>query len=102
VGEFDRVVRLQPRYGDAYLSRGDIRAEGDQYHEAIADYQKAIECYEGQLRSFNVTIALAEARPESRLMQFEKKRAERAKARTEAVLERTRKYTADVEERLRR
>jgi tetratricopeptide (TPR) repeat protein len=100
--EFDRVIRLQPRYCDAYISRGDIRVERHQLHEATADYQKAIECYEDQLRSLNATIALAEARPESRMMQSEKKRAERDKARTEAILERARSNKSEIEEKLHR
>jgi hypothetical protein len=82
--------------------RGDIRAEQHQFDQAVADYQKAIECYEDQLRSLNATIALAEARAGSRIMQSEKKRAEHDKARTEAVLERARKYRLDAEERLHR
>jgi tetratricopeptide (TPR) repeat protein len=98
LAQFDKVIRLQPRYGDAYLSRGDIRAERRQFQEALADYQKAIEAYEEQIKSFVATIAFAEARGQSRIMQSEKKRAERDKARVEVLLQLTRRYKSEIED----
>jgi tetratricopeptide (TPR) repeat protein len=98
LAQFDKVIRLQPRYGDAYLSRGDIRAERRQFHEALTDYQKAIEAYEEQIKSFAATIAFAEARSQSRIMQSEKKRAERDKARIEALVELARRYKSELED----
>ncbi len=97
VAEFDRAIRLQSRYGDAYLSRGDIRAERHQLQEALADYQNAIDAYEEQITALNAAIAFAQARIQSRVMQQEKKRAERDKARIEAILEVARASKAKVE-----
>jgi len=50
----------------------------------------------------NATIAVAEARPQSRMMQAEKKRAERDKSRVEAVLERARRYQSEVEDLMKK
>jgi tetratricopeptide (TPR) repeat protein len=102
LAQFDKVVRINSRYGDAYLSRGDIRAERRQFPEALIDYQKAIETYEQQIKGLNAAIALAETRPQSRLMQAEKKRAERDKSRVEAILERARRYKSEVEDLIKK
>jgi tetratricopeptide (TPR) repeat protein len=96
LAEFDRAIRIQPRYGDAYLSRADSRAERRQFQEALADYEKAIETYEEQIKGLNAAIAAADARPQSRIMQVEKKQAERDKARAVAVLERARSSRSEA------
>jgi tetratricopeptide (TPR) repeat protein len=101
IASFDKVIRLQPDYGDAHLSKGDIRADRHQYVEALADFDKAIRAYEQQLRYLTAAIAAAEAKNGSRVAQAEKKRAERDKARTEAVLERARQMKTGVENTLK-
>jgi tetratricopeptide (TPR) repeat protein len=101
LAQFDKVLKIRLDYGDAYLSRGDIRSERRQFSEALDDYQKAIQVYEAQIKSLNVTIADAEARPQSRVMQAEKKRAERDKARVQATLQLANRYKSETEERLK-
>jgi len=96
LAQFAKVVRLQPRYGDAYLSSGDIHAERHQSVEAVADYQKAIQAYEEQIQSLTAAIASA-ARNQSPMMQAEKRRNERDKARVEALLERARRNKSEIE-----
>src|SRR5262249_49614853 len=100
VTEFDKVIAMQPRYGDAYLSRGDIRADRRQFADALSDYDKAIAVYEDQIKSFNAAIAVAEGRGQSRVMQAEKRRAERDKARVEAVLKRALENKSDIQKQL--
>jgi tetratricopeptide (TPR) repeat protein len=101
LAQFDKVLKIRLDYGDAYLSRGDIRSERRQFSEALDDYQKAIQVYEAQIKSLNVTIADAEARLQSRVMQAEKKRAERDKARVQATLQLANRYKSETEERLK-
>jgi hypothetical protein len=84
ISQFDKAIRSQLRYGDAYLSRGDIRAERRQYAEALSDYQRA---YQERIKGLDAAIAFAASRGSSRIMQAEKKRAERDKTRVEAALE---------------
>ena len=40
--QFDKVIQVRPRFGDAYMSRADVRTERHQFAKALADYQKAI------------------------------------------------------------
>lgn len=101
VAQFDKVIRMQPRFGDAYVSRGDIRAEQQLFTEALTDYQRAIDSYEEQLKSFNAIIANLESRGSSRAIAAEKKRTERDKARVEAIRERVRKFKSEIEDTLK-
>jgi len=100
--QFDKVIRMKPNFGDAYMSRGDIYAQRRQYTEALADYQKAIDAYGDQVKGFDATIAFAETRIQSRAMQAEKRRAERDKARVEALIETARRYKSEIEDILSR
>jgi tetratricopeptide (TPR) repeat protein len=101
VTEFDKVIAMQPRYGDAYLSRGDIRAERRHFDEALTDYDKAIAAYEDQIKVFDATIATAESRSQSRMMQAEKRRAERDKARVEAILKQAHESKSHIQDQLK-
>ncbi len=100
--QFDKVIKMRPGYGDAYMSRADIFTERHQFQEALADYGKATECYEDQIRSFNTSIAYADAHPESRLQQASRKRDVRDKTRAEALLQRAQMYKSEMEETMRK
>jgi len=101
LAQFDKVIKIQPGYGDAYMSRGDIRSERRQFPEALADYQQAIQVYEATIKGLNATIAAAEARAQSRMLQAEKNRAERDKARIQATLQLAYRYKSEIEERVK-
>jgi tetratricopeptide (TPR) repeat protein len=42
IADFDRVIRINPQYADAYVGRGNARADLGDKQGAIADYNEAI------------------------------------------------------------
>ena len=42
IPHYDKAIRLDPRYADAYFNRGLAYAELGQYERAIQDYNDAI------------------------------------------------------------
>ena len=42
---YDQAIELNPQYADAYNNRGETKASLDDYHGAIADYNKALEIW---------------------------------------------------------
>jgi Tfp pilus assembly protein PilF len=98
--QFEKVIRLRPGFGDAYLARADIHAQRRLFVDAHADYQKAISAFEAQIKNLNTSIAVAEAHIQSRAAQAQKKRDERDKERTEALLATAQHSLAQVEDDL--
>ena len=45
LANFDRAIKLQPKYSEAYYSRGNAKSALGSYECAIDDYNKAIEYY---------------------------------------------------------
>jgi tetratricopeptide (TPR) repeat protein len=97
---FDMAIEEAPRYGDAYLSRGDIRSERREWTAALSDYRKAIECYEEQIRKYDADITYAEAHPRSLVLQSDKKKKERIRARIQSVVIQARNVVAEIEKSL--
>ena len=98
--QFEKVIRLRPGFGDAYLARGDIYAGRRLFIDARADYEKAVGTYEAQIRNLNKSIAMADAHSQSRVAQAQKKRDQRDKERTEALLATARHSLAQLEDGL--
>jgi len=43
IQDFSKAIELSPNYTDAYISRGNAKADFKDYRGAIQDYTKAIE-----------------------------------------------------------
>ena len=75
----ENAIRLDARNEVAWCNLGTVYFRKDQL-------AKAIECYEEQIKQYDAEIAYAEAHPRSRVLQSEKKRKERIRARIEAIV----------------
>jgi tetratricopeptide (TPR) repeat protein len=95
LAQFEKVLRINSLYGDAYFSRGTIRLERRQLADAISDYIRAVRIYEGQIALINADIRKAQSRGLSRKVQALTKKRQRL----EETLQNARDYrmTAEAE-----
>ncbi len=43
IADYNQVIKLKPKYAEAYSNRGNVYKKLKKYDEAIADYEKFIE-----------------------------------------------------------
>jgi tetratricopeptide (TPR) repeat protein len=101
LAQFEKVIAIVPQYATAYTSRAAIRAQRSQLTEAISDFQRAIGLYEQQLKQLDSRIAFADAHPQSRAAQVDRKRAEKDKEDTQRLMKSAQLYKAAIEEDIR-
>ena len=63
--DFDRALRIEPRFEDALLNRGLARYAQERYAEAIADYDRAL-----QINPANVAVYLNRANANKQIWQY--------------------------------
>jgi len=100
LSQFDKVIRILPSFTNAYVARADIRAEQMNFTAAQADYQKAIEGFEMQIKDLTAAISALNNRSGSRVAAAEQKRREREKASIEVALTNVRRAKSSVEQAL--
>jgi tetratricopeptide (TPR) repeat protein len=90
----DQVIQLGPRdYPNAYLVRGGIRADRNQFSEAMSDLNLAIEIYREQATALEAKAKLDDTNGFKRRAEGERRR----KARLESTLEKAQQVKKTVE-----
>ena len=41
LGDLDKAIAINEEYSKAYVKRGDIRMQREEYEEAVRDYERA-------------------------------------------------------------
>ena len=95
---FQQIITPPREFPDAYLFRGAIRAAGQEFTQAIADYNRAIEIYNRQISSLNAQAATSDSVGLKQKAEMERKH----KGNTEKQLQMALDLKTNAEKQLRR
>jgi tetratricopeptide (TPR) repeat protein len=62
IADFERAIRLNPSYAEAYYNRGNAHSEFGKKQDAIADFKKAASLFKEQGNYSNYRMAIGKLR----------------------------------------